>query len=133
MKQFILLHAASSTDLKQIDATLIPTALIESVSSALDAKALTAVHLTNGGSYRVVETAQEIRDLIYPSPFVEIEAVNRENPEEHNPILVRKELIQSVVLTNKSGVENLYAVELEEGMYVTKNSLFSLKGLLNDD
>jgi hypothetical protein len=133
MKQFILIHAASSTDSKQIDAILIPTAHIEGTCPSRDAEGLTAVNLTDGSSYRVVETAQEIRDLIYPSPFVEIEAVNRENPEEHNPILVRKELIQSVVLTNKSGVENLYAVELEEGMYVTKNSLFSLKGLLNDD
>ena len=131
MKQFILLHAASSTDSKQIDAILIPTARIERTCPARDAKALTAVNLMNGGSYRVVETVEEIHDLIYPSPFVEIEAVNRDNPEKHDPILIRRELIQAVTLTNKSGVEHLYAVEVEDGVYVVKNSLSFLKDLLN--
>ncbi len=133
MKKCILLHAIDPRDSAQVDLVGIITSRIESIIPIRGSLGVTAVNLTDGDSYRVTETVQEIHDRIYPNPFIELDVIGKDNIVQSNPILVRRRNIEAVTRTNKTGAEYLLAVEVKGSAYIVKNSLASLKEMLNDD
>ena len=127
MKQFIKVHLIPNVD-RAVSFGIIPVARIESI--VLDDE-FTCINYKKH-AVRVTETVEEVYNLIYPSPFITLHAVNTRDPSIVNPTSLRASTITGLTNPNLDLDQSKTAVDVGDGQYLVDETKAQIEELIRN-
>ena len=127
MKQFIKVHLIPNVD-RAVSFGIIPVARIESI--VLDDE-FTCINYKKH-AVRVTETVEEVYNLIYPSPFITLHAVNARDPSIIHPVSLRASAITGLTSPNLDLDQSKTAVDVGDGQCLVDETKAQIEELIRN-
>ena len=127
MKQFIKVHLIPNVD-RAVSFGIIPVARIESI--VLDDE-FTCINYKKH-AVRVTETVEEVYNLIYPSPFITLHAVNTRDPSIIHPVSLRASAITGLTSPNLDLDQSKTAVDVGDGQCLVDETKAQIEELIRN-